>query len=64
MPKIDGYEATKIIRQNEDTKSIPIIALTAHAVKSELKKYGDVFDDYLTKPIVKKILLETISRYI
>jgi PAS domain S-box-containing protein len=64
MPKMDGYQAAKIIKSNNSYKHIPIIALTAHAVKPEINKYGDIFDDYLTKPIMKNSLLESLNKFI
>lgn len=63
MPKINGYEAAKILKSDKAFSSIPIIALTAHAVKPEIRKYGDVFDDYLIKPIVKSKLIESIYKF-
>ena len=38
LPVIDGWEATRRIKTNETTKSIPVIALTAHAMKSDEEK--------------------------
>ena len=63
MPNMDGYEAAKIIKSDKANSSIPIIALTAHAVKSEIKKFGNIFDDYLTKPIIKSKLIKAISNF-
>jgi CheY-like chemotaxis protein len=62
MPKKDGFETAKIIKSNEKFKNIPIIAVTAHAVKSEIDKFKGVFDDYLTKPIIKSDLINAISK--
>ncbi|NPA69057.1 MAG: response regulator, partial [Chlorobi bacterium] len=64
MPETDGYEAAEIIRKSEVYKNIPIIALTAYAVESEIKKYGKIFDDYLTKPLTKEKLIETFKKYL
>ena len=52
MPLMDGFAATKLIRQNEDFKNVPIIAITAHQetdFRSDAKASG--FDAYVTKPI-------------
>lgn len=65
MPEIDGYEATRRIRANEDKKSrhIPIVAMTADAFKEDIDKCKDVgMNDHISKPIsedelYKKILL-------
>ncbi|MDQ1350101.1 MAG: two-component system, sensor histidine kinase and response regulator, partial [Acidobacteriota bacterium] len=54
MPEMDGYEATLKIRELEAStgKHVPIIALTAHALESYMKKsHSSGMDDYLTKPI-------------
>jgi len=62
MPVMDGYEATKQLREKK--YSVPIIALTAHAMKEEREKtqqYG--FNDHVTKPIDRGVLLRTISHY-
>ncbi|MCY7421605.1 MAG: PAS domain S-box protein [Chitinophagaceae bacterium] len=65
MPEKNGLEATIEIRNLADKRkrNIPIIALTANALKGEEKKYVAVgMDDFLTKPFKEKELLEVISR--
>ena len=52
MPIKDGYQATKEIRNHENGKSVPIIAMTAGALSEEKKKCLDSgMNAYLTKPI-------------
>lgn len=52
MPEMDGYEAMKIIRQNKDYKKLPIIALTAKAMKNDREKCIEAgANDYIAKPV-------------
>ena len=66
MPELDGYEATREIRQLENSSQrIPIIALTAHAMKgadAECSAAG--MDDYLSKPIDKDKLEKCLERHL
>ena len=68
MPEMDGFEATRLIRESEAERGgerTPIVALTAHALKGYREKCLEKgMDDYLTKPINKKALLETLDRWI
>jgi CheY-like chemotaxis protein len=60
MPVMDGWEATKKIRQLEFGKTIPIIALTAQAMAGdEQKALAAGCDDYLAKPIVDLSVVRT-----
>jgi PAS domain S-box-containing protein len=64
MPTMDGYEATAIIRENEKASGghIPIIAMTAHAMKGDRERCLDAgMDGYIAKPIRAKDLYETIE---
>jgi len=58
MPEMDGYETIKRIRQVESLKGIPIIALTAKAMKEDRQKCLDAgASDYIPKPIeIPKLL--------
>jgi len=64
MPELDGYQATAEIRRRENGKSrIPIVALTAHAMKGDdLASRAAGMDDHLTKPIDRKRLEACIER--
>jgi CheY-like chemotaxis protein len=63
MPEMDGIEATKILR-NKLGEEIPIIAITANAVKEELEYYLKIgLSDYLTKPFEEKKLLLKMQQF-
>ncbi len=65
IPLLDGYEATKIIRKKAQFKSLPIIAMTAHAMKGDEQKCLDAgMDDYISKPINRKKLFDIIKHYL
>ncbi|MCQ2974187.1 MAG: response regulator [Bacteroidales bacterium] len=62
MPKLDGYQSAKIIR--EYNSEIKIIAQTAYALEQEIEHFSDSFDEYLIKPISKDKLARVISKYV
>jgi len=62
MPVMDGCEALHEIKKI--SKNIPVIAITAYALKKDIEKIKqEGFDDYLTKPIYKEVLMSTINRF-
>ena len=63
MPKMDGYEATREIKYIRP--DLPIIAQTAFAIAGDREKALKAgCDDYISKPIKKALLLETIEKYL
>jgi CheY-like chemotaxis protein len=63
LPVIDGWEATRRLKTCEETQAIPVIALTAHAMAADLEKALQAgCDDYDTKPVELRRLLEKIER--
>jgi len=65
LPVMDGWEATRRIKANPDLRSIPIIALTAHAmVGDEKKALAAGCDDYLVKPLDEDALMAKIAKYL
>ena len=62
LPIIDGWNVARQLKADANTKDIPIIALTAHAMKGDREKALDAgCDDYDTKPVDFERLLEKIS---
>jgi signal transduction histidine kinase len=64
LPGMTGIEAAQIIKQNEDLRHIPILAISAVAMKHEVDRTKSFFDDYITKPIDLRMLLSTINEYV
>lgn len=67
LPDIDGWEATQAIRKREHgtNKRVPIIAVTAHALSSDMNKALQAgCDDYAPKPIQLDQLLEKIQAHL
>ena len=65
LPVIDGWEATKVLKDDTATAQIPVIALTAHAMSSDREKAIEAgCDDYDTKPVDLQRLLEKITSLI
>ncbi|MBW1971225.1 MAG: response regulator [Deltaproteobacteria bacterium] len=64
MPKMDGFEATAIIRKNPKLRNLPIVAMTAHALKGDREKCIEAgMDDYIAKPIRARELLKVIKKW-
>jgi two-component system, cell cycle response regulator DivK len=65
LPVMDGWEATRRLKANGDLRSIPVIALTAHAMKGDRERaLAEGCDDYLAKPLDEDELLAKIAKYI
>ena len=65
LPGIDGVEATQRIKAHADTTAIPIVALTANAMRGDRERFiAAGCDDYLPKPISTSELLEMIRKYL
>jgi CheY-like chemotaxis protein len=64
MPEMDGIEATKAIRER-GFDTIPIVAMTAHAMKGDREKCLEAdMDDYITKPIKREIVFEMLEKWV
>jgi len=65
MPNMNGIEATKIIKTIDEAKNIPIIAVTANAIKGDREKFIEAgMDNYLPKPIDANKLEEILRKYL
>ncbi|MBN1202045.1 MAG: response regulator [Anaerolineae bacterium] len=65
LPGIDGIEATQRIKAHNGTSNIPIIALTANAMRGDRERFiAAGCDDYLPKPISMTELLDIINKHV
>jgi CheY-like chemotaxis protein len=64
LPGIDGIEATRILKKDEKTKKIPIVALTAHAMKDDNDAALEVgCSGYITKPIDTRTFATAVGHF-
>jgi CheY-like chemotaxis protein len=65
IPRMDGWEATRILRGDPRTSAIPIVALTAHALADDRERANEVgFSSYLAKPIEPRVVVAEVRRWI
>jgi two-component system, cell cycle response regulator DivK len=65
LPVVDGWEATRRIKANAGLRSIPIIALTAHAMRGDAEKARECgCDGYLSKPLDDELLFEKLAQFL
>ena len=65
IPVIDGWEATQVLKHDPQTREIPIIALTAHALASDREKAMEVgCDGYLAKPCEPRAVVAEVQRFL
>lgn len=65
IPKLDGYEVTKRLKSAEEFRDIPIVALTAHAMKGDREKIIVAgFEGYISKPINVRELPDQVKAYL
>ena len=66
LPGMDGLEVLAKIRADEALKSLPVIALTAHAMRGDRERFlAAGFDDYVAKPIVdESVLKAALERFV
>ncbi len=65
LPEVSGLEVTKWIKEDENLKSIPVVAVTAFAMKGDEEKIRDGgCEAYIAKPISVTNFLETVQRFL
>lgn len=65
IPIMDGWEATRRLKADPETRDIPVIALTAHALASDQQKAIEAgCDDYIPKPAEPRVVLAAVQRYL
>ena len=64
LPGIDGTTALQRLRQDERTAGIPVVALTAQAMRGDRERFlAAGFDDYMSKPVDVRELVDLVRRY-
>ncbi len=62
MPRMDGYETARKLKENENTRHIPVVIVTAlNDVQNQLKSIESGADDFLSKPIEEKLLIAKVK---
>jgi signal transduction histidine kinase/CheY-like chemotaxis protein/HPt (histidine-containing phosphotransfer) domain-containing protein len=65
MPELDGLQATRALREDPAFRDIPVIAMTANAMKQDLDACLEAgMNDYITKPIDRAALVQTLRRWL
>ena len=65
LPEIDGFEVCQRIKDDEETRSIPVIMLTAKKSREDMARGEKVGADwYITKPFKSVMVIETIQRFL
>jgi len=63
MPVLDGIETVRAIRAEEKWRELPVIAMTAHAMKGDRERFlGEGMSDYISKPLRRQELVGVIAR--
>ena len=63
LPRLDGWEATRRLKKDERTKSIPVIALTGHALAGHAEVATEAgCDSFLTKPCLPDVMVAEVKR--
>ncbi len=63
LPRMDGLEATRLLKADASTRAIPVVAVTAYAMKGDRERIlAAGCDDYIAKPVSYKLVLEVAAR--
>jgi signal transduction histidine kinase/DNA-binding response OmpR family regulator len=64
MPRMDGCEAIRFIRETLDIDTVPVIAVTASVMKEDYEHLLNAFDGIIEKPVNKSLLISTLQRFL
>lgn len=65
LPEVSGLEVTKWLKEDDDLRSIPVVAVTAFAMKGDEERIREGgCEDYIAKPISVQKFLETVQKYL
>jgi CheY-like chemotaxis protein len=65
LPRMDGWEATRRLKADPTLAHIPVIVLTAHAMRGDEERARECgCDDFLTKPIDETLLFQKVARHL
>ena len=65
LPEIDGFEVCRLIKENAETRHIPVVMLTAKKSREDMARGEQVGADwYITKPFKSAMVIETIQRFV
>jgi CheY-like chemotaxis protein len=64
MPVLDGLSATEILKKDDRTKNIPIVAVTAKASNTDRREAEAAGDGFLTKPFRNRTLVEMVRQFL
>jgi two-component system cell cycle response regulator DivK len=65
LPILDGWEATRQIKADDELRNVPIIGLSAHAMSGDKQKaLAAGCDDYLTKPLDEELLFQKLDHFL
>ncbi len=64
MPKIDGFEVSEVIKNDEHIKGIPLVVVTESTSKYDKEQLFKICDEFLSKPVKRKELLRKIVKFL